>query len=155
MLDVDGFKGINDSLGHLVGDEILREVARALIEAVGQDKAYRYGGDEFVVLLPDANARETVEKAGTKELWRQDGRQRNLIASLGVASFPTPPRQPRNSSPRRCRHVLGEVQGEEPGRRLARSRRRIRLRGEDGDRERAPSARRDLPRPYAWRQVIS
>jgi len=91
MLDVDGFKGINDSLGHLVGDEILREVARALIEAVGQDKAYRYGGDEFVVLLPDADAREAVEKA--EELrqavaTRTDDNGNLITASLGVASFP-------------------------------------------------------------------
>jgi diguanylate cyclase (GGDEF)-like protein len=56
MIDLDGLKAVNDSLGHLRGDEVLRalgNVIRHSIRAV--DSAYRYGGDEFVVLLPETD----------------------------------------------------------------------------------------------------
>lgn len=52
--DLDGFKGINDNLGHSVGDAVLREVARRLeSSASGSGKTYRMGGDEFLVVFPD------------------------------------------------------------------------------------------------------
>jgi diguanylate cyclase (GGDEF)-like protein len=60
MLDVDRFKAYNDAEGHLHGDDVLRHVAHALRDAVrGGDAVYRYGGEEFVVLLPE----QTLESA--------------------------------------------------------------------------------------------
>src|SRR5688572_18867757 len=56
MVDIDHFKGFNDNFGHQVGDQVLRLVARTLIDGVkGRDTVSRYGGEEFVVLLPETN----------------------------------------------------------------------------------------------------
>ncbi len=57
FIDIDGLKDVNDTLGHVHGDELLRAVSRALVDGVrGQDLVFRYGGDEFVCIFPDARA---------------------------------------------------------------------------------------------------
>ena len=97
MIDVDDFKGINDSQGHAAGDAILQEVGRLLKELVrGDDIPCRYGGDEFLVVLPDASQQVTTRRA---ELLCDDvrhfsisfeGRLLEAISiSLGVSIFPT------------------------------------------------------------------
>jgi len=64
MIDLDGFKGLNDSLGHHRGDEVLRRVGELLSETCREiDVAARYGGDEFCVLLPHADLDATLAVA--------------------------------------------------------------------------------------------
>jgi diguanylate cyclase (GGDEF)-like protein len=64
MLDVDGFKRLNDAHGHLVGDATLCRIARVLSDHLRpQDLLARYGGDEFTLLLPDADIEEAVRTA--------------------------------------------------------------------------------------------
>lgn len=55
LLDLDGFKEYNDTRGHLAGDSVLRGVGRIILQACRRyiDSAFRYGGDEFIILLPD------------------------------------------------------------------------------------------------------
>ena len=88
MLDVDNFKRINDSQGHQAGDNALRQLAPVLAAEVGQENAYRYGGDEFALLMPGKDHAATLEIA---ELVRRAVQRRigseEIRASLGVASL--------------------------------------------------------------------
>jgi len=62
MIDLDGFKRVNDTAGHLAGDRVLKEVAAAMVGALrSEDRVYRIGGDEFAAILPDVD----VERART------------------------------------------------------------------------------------------
>ncbi len=96
FLDVDDLKVVNDTYGHLAGDALLREVANALTDAVrGEDVVARYGGDEFVVLLPGTPraAANVVAQRITDGISRHRflaGRRLLQIpgVSLGVATFP-------------------------------------------------------------------
>jgi len=99
MIDVDKFKLINDRFGHRVGDQVLKAVASAVKQAVRlYDVPTRYGGDEFAIILPEADtevatrvARRVLEKAETVTL---PGELRDagipLSLSIGVATFPRP-----------------------------------------------------------------
>ncbi|HEX3241323.1 MAG TPA: sensor domain-containing diguanylate cyclase [Solirubrobacterales bacterium] len=65
LLDLDGFKAVNERLGHPAGDEVLREVARLIDESRVADDAFRVGGDEFAILMPQtdpAQARRGAER---------------------------------------------------------------------------------------------
>ena len=100
FIDLDGFKGINDSLGHAVGDTLLRDVARRKVELLREeDTVARLGGDEFVVLLSDladdqevaANmARAVAEKLrkSVSEPFLIDGYELRITVSIGIALFP-------------------------------------------------------------------
>lgn len=91
--DIDHFKQINDEYGHLIGDEVLREAAARLRSQLRGDIDWvvRFGGEEFVVVLPDTgsdNARQVAERlrdAVATTLQLADGRRLQITASLGVA----------------------------------------------------------------------
>jgi diguanylate cyclase (GGDEF)-like protein len=91
MLDLDRFKSVNDSLGHLRGDVLLKEIATALGATTRTtDVAGRYGGDEFVVVLPDTDAMQaqTVAErlaASVRDAASRFDATRPVTASVGVA----------------------------------------------------------------------
>ena len=96
MLDLDGFKAINDTLGHAAGDEALREVAKRLRGCVRErDLVARLGGDEVVVVLTDVGGvsgavRHTVDRIrdALAEPFAVDGTPVELRGAIGVASYP-------------------------------------------------------------------
>ena len=97
LLDMDHFKSYNDAHGHLAGDELLRLVARSLADAGGAEHVCaRYGGDEFVVLMPDADhaaattVAERVRRAMEEHRIEAGGTQPGaaVTVSLGIACFP-------------------------------------------------------------------
>ncbi|MFZ5658182.1 MAG: EAL domain-containing protein [Pseudomonadota bacterium] len=95
FLDLDRFKHINDTLGHAIGDEVLRTVAARLQGVVrDSDTVSRQGGDEFVLLCPglvdDAEIAELVERLGAAVQEPQDvgGRALSIATSIGVARYP-------------------------------------------------------------------
>lgn len=64
MLDVDHFKMINDEMGHVIGDRILKDVSKRIYGSVrASDLCFRYGGEEFIILLPDTEQDEAVKIA--------------------------------------------------------------------------------------------
>ena len=65
MLDLDDFKLINDTYGHDEGDRVLREVGKLLSDTFGKEYCYRYGGDEFLLIVPDLSVSEFHEKLET------------------------------------------------------------------------------------------
>lgn len=102
FIDLDNFKTINDSLGHSVGDELLKVVAKRINECIrGEDTAARMGGDEFVILLTELD--NTVALASYKAKGVADdirlclsspcqieGRDLHITPSIGVSIFPSP-----------------------------------------------------------------
>jgi diguanylate cyclase (GGDEF)-like protein len=94
MIDLDGFKAINTNLGHVAGDKVLREVAAVLNRVFRKsDTLIRYGGDEFLVLMPESDE-EQAAHAGTRlaqrmSVWREKdpSAARSLGVSCGVAAY--------------------------------------------------------------------
>jgi diguanylate cyclase (GGDEF)-like protein len=91
MLDLDGFKRVNDSLGHAEGDKVLKRVAAVLSANVRQlDTIARFGGDEFVIVLPEtprAVAAQVAERALAQIALERLDEGGVVGASLGIASI--------------------------------------------------------------------
>ena len=90
LLDLDGLKQINDRHGHLMGNRALRKLANAMREHCRTvDLAMRYGGDEFALLLVDADLPMTQHIADRiRECLRKDPEEPAVRASIGIASYP-------------------------------------------------------------------
>jgi diguanylate cyclase (GGDEF)-like protein len=95
LLDLDGFKGINDTLGHATGDQLLQAVARRLqVNVRAADTACRYGGDEFVVMLPEIDgpgmAAAVADKLRTAldAPYTIDGFEVRVAVSIGSVVYP-------------------------------------------------------------------
>ncbi|MDQ1687195.1 MAG: hypothetical protein QOK42_170 [Frankiaceae bacterium] len=90
LLDIDHFKVLNDTYGHVAGDEVLRNVAAALAcECREFDTAARYGGEEFAVILPGCSAAEALEAAERfRRIVADAPAEVPITASAGVATFP-------------------------------------------------------------------
>jgi diguanylate cyclase (GGDEF)-like protein len=94
FIDIDHFKNVNDQHGHLVGSHILKEVGQTLRAGLRrQDIVFRYGGDEFVILLPGAGKRAAQHVAERILKNMRDRRFGNVLsleirASMGVATWP-------------------------------------------------------------------
>jgi diguanylate cyclase (GGDEF)-like protein len=95
FIDIDEFKSINDSFGHLVGDGILRQFADRLVACIrASDTACRYGGDEFVVLLADNRARSDAAAVAVEirklmsMQFMVDAVALSVTASIGIALYP-------------------------------------------------------------------
>ena len=91
MLDIDNFKKINDTFGHLVGDKVLKTIRRTLLnEARYSDNVIRWGGEEFLIIVPDAKLKETsvlterIRKSICEQVIDEVGQ---VTASFGIAEL--------------------------------------------------------------------
>lgn len=97
VADIDHFKNINDTYGHLFGDKVLRAVAHIIKQNVkGKDTAARYGGEEFLILLPNTSAQGAAKVAETIRVAVENSRIKNtekgdvagkITISFGIASL--------------------------------------------------------------------
>ena len=94
-LDVDYFKNVNDSLGHVIGDQLLQSVAGRLLNCVrSTDTVCRHGGDEFVILLAEIerpqDAAQVAEKllAALVDVHRIDEHDIHVSLSIGISIYP-------------------------------------------------------------------
>jgi diguanylate cyclase (GGDEF)-like protein len=95
FIDLDNFKSVNDTYGHTIGDALLRAVAKLLCEVLrDEDTVSRYGGDEFLVLLPEIDGARDAITVASKILLRFatpltiDGQLVHLEASIGICIYP-------------------------------------------------------------------
>lgn len=96
FLDLNGFKGINDALGHAGGDAVLQQVATRLVECTRtSDTVCRFGGDEFLLLLPELEGEESATAAADKVRthlaapYLIHDREIEITASIGLAFYST------------------------------------------------------------------
>ena len=93
MLDIDYFKGINDTRGHVMGDRVIQALAEMVRECVS-DPDYspaRYGGDEFAILLPNSTIESSLRLAETvrqrvKAMTIRDRRTKNVVQTITISA---------------------------------------------------------------------
>jgi len=89
FFDVDSLKTYNDTYGHIGGNNVLKAVARSLSQNINKDadSGYRYGGDEFAIILPKTHVKQAVEvaKGINRSLWKTDFQ--HITLSYGIAEF--------------------------------------------------------------------
>jgi diguanylate cyclase (GGDEF)-like protein len=92
LLDLDNFKKYNDTYGHLAGDRLLVQAGNIVADAIrSSDLAFRYGGDEFAVILPNSSTMDAfsvAERIREKLAFEMGSRQLDISISIGVASWP-------------------------------------------------------------------
>jgi diguanylate cyclase (GGDEF)-like protein len=96
MLDIDHFKQLNDTYGHEAGDVVLREVAGVMRQAVrSEDTICRYGGEEFVAILPELSVDDALTRAESirhqvseLRLYYRGEALREITISIGLAVYP-------------------------------------------------------------------
>ena len=95
FIDLDGFKPVNDTNGHAVGDRVLEQVgARLKATSRGKDVVARVGGDEFLLLLRNVASQEAVAQVATRLIaslsqpYSVEGREVGISASVGIAGYP-------------------------------------------------------------------
>jgi diguanylate cyclase (GGDEF)-like protein len=95
FLDLDGFKLVNDTLGHAAGDELLRQVAQRLTSCLrATDSVARFGGDEFTIVLPAIEDRSDVIRVANKIIeevarpYPLDGSEAAITTSIGISLYP-------------------------------------------------------------------
>jgi diguanylate cyclase (GGDEF)-like protein len=104
FIDLDHFKQVNDTHGHLVGSKLLAEIGylvKAQLRLI--DYAFRYGGDEFVILLPQTGkdaalvvAKRLRDSLRTSMFCKEEGLNLNVRASIGVATYPHDAKTPHD-----------------------------------------------------------
>ncbi|MGH4118051.1 diguanylate cyclase [Clostridium sp.] len=93
MFDLDNFKGVNDRFGHQTGDQVLRDVCRIVMDSIRKmDTCGRYGGEEFIIVLPETDTAEASVIAervrGNIDNKKILGSKRELTVSMGIATYP-------------------------------------------------------------------
>lgn len=104
FMDLDNFKQVNDTYGHKYGSETLIEFAEILKEFIGENEfGFRYGGDEFLLLLPDKDvkyakkiAKEIMKKMKKNKFLEKYGYDITLSVSIGISHYPSIAREPKN-----------------------------------------------------------
>jgi len=95
LCDIDHFKKVNDTYGHLVGDRVLKDFARCIRHSIRQDVDWtaRYGGEEFLIVLPETDANgasvmaERLKSELSQRVTETQGKQISITASFGVTGF--------------------------------------------------------------------
>ena len=120
LMDLDHFKEINDTLGHHIGDILLKEIGPKIHQNLRSvDTVARMGGDEFLLLLPRSNEEQSIEiskkiLASISEPFLVDGHSLEINASIGIAIYPTHTKDP-NSLIRRADVAMYEAKHKKSG----------------------------------------